>query len=78
MALPATLAEITKTWQGKVKQWGPMLGDNLTTQPIIPTALKGTSLTLEVQKKIAAKYPELQLPIILQIGAGAAFAPTAR
>ena len=28
----------------------------------------------ELQKKVTAKYPELQLPIILQIGAGAAFA----
>ena len=28
----------------------------------------------EVQKKVKAKYPELQLDVILQIGAGAAFA----
>lgn len=179
VALPATVKEIEKSWQPKVKQWGPMYGDNLTTQPVLPTALAGKTLTLEgqtleihasqgdsagntyvwipsiktaivgdigyrgvfpwtaetnaasrkawaktldevaalhpttvisghkdpkaandvatlafvktyltdfdaavassktpeeLQKKVTAKYPELQLPIILQIGAGAAFA----
>lgn len=49
VALPATVAEIEKTWKGKVKQWGPMLGDNLTKEPLIPTKLAGTSLTLEGQ-----------------------------
>lgn len=49
VALPATVAEIKKTWQGKVKQWGPMYGDNLATTPVLPTALTGTTLTLEGQ-----------------------------
>jgi glyoxylase-like metal-dependent hydrolase (beta-lactamase superfamily II) len=51
VALPATVAEIKKTWQGKVKQWGPMYGANLTSKPVLPTALKttagGVTLTLE-------------------------------
>lgn len=51
VALPATVAEIKKTWQGKVKQWGAMYGANLTSKPVLPTALKttatGATLTLE-------------------------------
>jgi glyoxylase-like metal-dependent hydrolase (beta-lactamase superfamily II) len=49
VALPATVAEIKKTWQGKVKQWAPMYGDLITKKPAIPTTLKGTTLTLEGQ-----------------------------
>jgi glyoxylase-like metal-dependent hydrolase (beta-lactamase superfamily II) len=49
VALPATVAEIKKTWQGKVKQWGPMYGDNLASTPVLPSALTGTTLTLEGQ-----------------------------
>jgi len=49
VALPATIAEIKKTWQGKVKQWGPMYGTNVTSQPTIPSALAGTKLELEGQ-----------------------------
>jgi glyoxylase-like metal-dependent hydrolase (beta-lactamase superfamily II) len=49
VALPATVAEIKKTWKGKVKQWGPMYGDNLTAAPVVPTALKDKTLTLEGQ-----------------------------
>ena len=49
VAQPATVAEIKKTWAGKVKQWGPMFGANLTTKPIIPEPLAGHSLTLEGQ-----------------------------
>jgi glyoxylase-like metal-dependent hydrolase (beta-lactamase superfamily II) len=47
LAQPATVAEIKKTWQAKVKQWGPMFGDNLTTKPLIPTPLQGSSIMLE-------------------------------
>src|SRR5882757_6471435 len=50
VALPATVAEIKKTWQGKVKQWGPLYGAQITTQPTIPTALAGTTIELEGQK----------------------------
>jgi len=49
VALPATVAEIKKTWQDKAKQWGPMYGDNLATTPVLPTAMTGTTLTLEGQ-----------------------------
>jgi glyoxylase-like metal-dependent hydrolase (beta-lactamase superfamily II) len=49
VALPATIAGIKKTWQGKVKQWGPLYGANLTTQPVIPTPLAGKTITLEGQ-----------------------------
>jgi glyoxylase-like metal-dependent hydrolase (beta-lactamase superfamily II) len=48
-AQPATVAEIKKTWQAKVKQWAPMFGDNLPTKPIIPAPLAGNTLTLEGQ-----------------------------
>ena len=47
VALPATVAEIKKTWAAKVKQWGPMFGANLATKPVIPEPLAGSSLTLE-------------------------------
>jgi glyoxylase-like metal-dependent hydrolase (beta-lactamase superfamily II) len=47
VALPETIAEIKKTWQGKVKQWGPMYGANLTTQAVVPSPLAGKTLTLE-------------------------------
>ena len=49
VALPATVKEIKDTWQAKVKQWAPLYGDAITHQPILPTPLAGTSLTLEGQ-----------------------------
>jgi glyoxylase-like metal-dependent hydrolase (beta-lactamase superfamily II) len=47
VALPETIAEIKKTWQGKVKQWGPMYGANLTDKPVIPEPLKGKTLSVD-------------------------------
>ena len=47
VALPATVAEIKKTWAAKVKQWGPLYGDLIPSKPVLPTALAGTTLTLE-------------------------------
>src|ERR1043165_8349458 len=47
VATPAVIKEIQATWQGKVKQWGPMYGALIPTQPVIPTPLKGDVLTLE-------------------------------
>ena len=47
VALPATVAEIKKTWQGKVKQWQPMFGELVPSTPVLPTALTGTTLTLD-------------------------------
>lgn len=49
VALPGAVAEIKKTWQTKVKQWGPMYGNLVPKQPILPTALKGNTITLEGQ-----------------------------
>ncbi|MEO8704523.1 MAG: MBL fold metallo-hydrolase [Kofleriaceae bacterium] len=46
---PAALAEIKKTWQAKVKQWGPLYGDLVPQKPELPVALKGTTITLEGQ-----------------------------
>jgi glyoxylase-like metal-dependent hydrolase (beta-lactamase superfamily II) len=49
VALPATVDEIKKTWQDKVKQWAPLYGDLVPSQPVMPAALQGTTLTLEGQ-----------------------------
>jgi glyoxylase-like metal-dependent hydrolase (beta-lactamase superfamily II) len=49
VAQPATVAEIKKTWQAKVKQWQPMFGDNLPGKPLIPAPLTGNTITLEGQ-----------------------------
>ncbi|HTV20572.1 MAG TPA: MBL fold metallo-hydrolase [Polyangiaceae bacterium] len=47
VALPATVAEIEKTWEGKVKQWKPLYKDGITDKPVVPEALQGTTLELE-------------------------------
>lgn len=49
VALPAAVDEIKQTWQDKVKQWAPLYGDLVTSQPALPVALAGTTLTLEGQ-----------------------------
>jgi glyoxylase-like metal-dependent hydrolase (beta-lactamase superfamily II) len=49
VAQPATVAEIRKSWQAKVKQWSPMFGDNLPQKPLIPAPLAGNTITLEGQ-----------------------------
>jgi glyoxylase-like metal-dependent hydrolase (beta-lactamase superfamily II) len=49
VALPATIADIKKSWKDKVKQWSPLYGGNIPTQPVIPTPLTGKTLTLEGQ-----------------------------
>jgi glyoxylase-like metal-dependent hydrolase (beta-lactamase superfamily II) len=49
VAQPATIADIKKTWQAKVKQWSPMFGDNLAQKPLIPAPLTGNTITLEGQ-----------------------------
>jgi glyoxylase-like metal-dependent hydrolase (beta-lactamase superfamily II) len=46
---PAALAEIQKTWQAKLKQWGPMYGALVPEQPVLPVALTGKTITLEGQ-----------------------------
>jgi len=50
VALPATVAEIQKTWEGKVKQWKPLYKEAITAKPVLPDALSGTSLELEGEK----------------------------
>ncbi len=50
VALPATVAEIQKTWEGKVKQWKPLYTDAITATPVLPEPLNGTSLELEGEK----------------------------
>lgn len=49
VAHPAAVAEIKKTWQAKVKQWGPMYGALVPEAPVVPAALAGKSITLEGQ-----------------------------
>jgi len=50
VTLPAALAEMKKTWKGKVAQWGPMMGQNLTAKPVLPAALAGSTIDLEGEK----------------------------
>jgi glyoxylase-like metal-dependent hydrolase (beta-lactamase superfamily II) len=49
VAQAATVAEIKKTWQAKVKQWTPVYGDNLAKKPLLPVVLASNTLTLEGQ-----------------------------
>ncbi|HEY4176031.1 MAG TPA: MBL fold metallo-hydrolase [Kofleriaceae bacterium] len=49
VALDATVKEIKATSAGKVKQWGPMYGAQITTKPITPTVVKD-SIDLEGTK----------------------------
>ena len=49
VATPSVVKEIQASWKGKVKQWGPMYGALIPTQPVIPTPLKSNTLTLEGQ-----------------------------
>lgn len=48
-ALPGAAAEIKKTWKGKVKQWGPMYGELVPSQPTLPSAHQVATLMLEGQ-----------------------------
>jgi glyoxylase-like metal-dependent hydrolase (beta-lactamase superfamily II) len=50
VAQPGAIAEIERTWQSKVAQWKPLYGDSITSNPVIPTALSGNSITLEGEK----------------------------
>jgi len=49
VALPAVVEEINRTWHDKVKQWGPLYGELVPSEPVLPSALPGTTLTLEGQ-----------------------------
>ena len=50
VALPATVAEIQKTWEAKVKQWKPLYKETITAKPFLPDAMSSTTLELEGQK----------------------------
>lgn len=50
VALPKTVEEIQKTWQAKVKEWQPQYKDKITSEPVIPEPLVGSSIELEGQK----------------------------
>lgn len=47
VALPATVEEIQKTWEAKVKQWKPMFHDAIPAKPVLPEPLTGDSLTVD-------------------------------
>jgi len=49
VALPGTVEQIRKTARAKVAQWGPMFGSLLPTDPVVPSPLAATTLTLEGQ-----------------------------
>lgn len=50
VALPAALAAIQQTWKAKVDEWKPVYKDGITAAPVLPSALEGTSITLEGQR----------------------------
>jgi len=47
VALPKVVDGIKSSWEGRVKAWKPQYGDNIPSNPIIPDALEGNTLTLE-------------------------------
>jgi glyoxylase-like metal-dependent hydrolase (beta-lactamase superfamily II) len=49
VALPATVDEIQKTWQDKVKQWSAVYGELVPSHPVLPAPLSTPTLTLEGQ-----------------------------
>jgi glyoxylase-like metal-dependent hydrolase (beta-lactamase superfamily II) len=50
VALPATIADIEKTWAAKVKQWKPLYKDGITDAPVVPEPVTGDSIDLEGEK----------------------------
>ena len=47
VALPRVVEGIKASWQNRVNAWKPQYGDNIPSNPIIPDALEGNTLTLE-------------------------------
>jgi glyoxylase-like metal-dependent hydrolase (beta-lactamase superfamily II) len=47
VALPAVIEHIRKTGEHKVAEWKPLYGRNITSKPVVPSALAGKTLTLE-------------------------------
>lgn len=69
LATPAVTEAIEKNVAGKVAFWGPQMGDNAPSKPIIPTAYKKATLTLEGHeidirgtKGVLASRPYLWIP----------------
>jgi glyoxylase-like metal-dependent hydrolase (beta-lactamase superfamily II) len=58
VALPQTVEEIEATWEAKVAQWKPIYKDAIPDHPIVPEALKGSSIALEGETlEIAGNQP---------------------
>lgn len=78
VATPETVAQIKKTAKDKVKQWGGTYGDLVPKAPIVPTALKGTTITLEgqtleIKNKVQGDSPDnsyVWIPSIKTVIAG--------
>lgn len=47
VALPRVVDGIKASWQNRVNAWKPQFGDNIPSNPIVPDALEGNTLTLE-------------------------------
>lgn len=47
VALPKVVDGIKASWQNRVNAWKPQYGDNIPSNPLIPEALDGNTLTLE-------------------------------
>jgi glyoxylase-like metal-dependent hydrolase (beta-lactamase superfamily II) len=47
VALPATVEEIQKTWEAKVKQWKPLFKDAIPSKPVLPEPLVGDALMVD-------------------------------
>jgi glyoxylase-like metal-dependent hydrolase (beta-lactamase superfamily II) len=50
VALPATVENVKKTWQAKVKQWKPMYKAAIPDKPELPEALTGNTIEIEGEK----------------------------
>lgn len=49
VALPKVVEGIKASWQNRVNAWKPQYGDDIPSNPIIPDALVGNTLTLEAE-----------------------------
>jgi len=47
VALPATVEEIKKSWEAKVKQWKPLFKDAIPSKPVVPEPLAGEGLMVD-------------------------------
>jgi glyoxylase-like metal-dependent hydrolase (beta-lactamase superfamily II) len=50
VALPATVAEIERTFQAKVKEWQPKYKDAITATPVVPERFTESALDIDGQK----------------------------